>query len=96
MKPVALFSRFIRNSSKPGEIVLDLYGGSGTALIACEQTGRSARLMELEPGFCDVIVRRWEGFTGRKAELAEREGPREASFGSGLVSEAGSCQSASS
>jgi len=49
--------------------VLDLFGGSGTTAIACEKTGRKARLMELDPKYCDVIVKRWEDFTGKKAQL---------------------------
>jgi DNA modification methylase len=68
MKPVELFEYQIKNSSKDGEVVLDLFGGSGTTVIACEKTGRKARLMELDPKYCDVIVKRWEEFTGRKAE----------------------------
>lgn len=59
MKPVAMFEYQIRNSSAPGEIVLDLFGGSGTTAIACQCTGRLARLMELDPKYCDVIRRRW-------------------------------------
>jgi transposase InsO family protein len=55
-------------SSRPGENVIDLFGGSGSTLIAAEQTGRKAFLMEIDPLYCDVIVKRWEGFTGRKAE----------------------------
>ena len=69
MKPVALVERAIRNSSKSRDIVLDLFGGSGTTLIACEKTGRSARLLELDPKYADVIVRRWQGFTGQVATL---------------------------
>jgi site-specific DNA-methyltransferase (adenine-specific) len=68
MKPVALVEYCIQNSSQRGGIVLDLFGGSGTTLIACEQTGRKARLMELDPAYCDVIVQRWETLTGKKAE----------------------------
>lgn len=68
MKPVELFEYQIKNSSRPGDVVLDLFGGSGTTAIACEKTGRKARLMELDPKYCDVIVKRWEEFTGRKAE----------------------------
>lgn len=68
MKPVRLIARQIRNSTRPGEIVLDLFGGSGTTLIAAEQLGRKARLMEIDPRYCDVIIERWEQFTGRKAE----------------------------
>ena len=60
MKPVALVERAIRNSSKSRDIVLDPFGGSGSTLIACEKTGRQARLMELDPRYCDVIVRRWQ------------------------------------
>jgi len=67
-KPVELAVRAIQYSSLAGENVLDLFGGSGSTLIACEQTGRRAFLMELDPLYCDVIVQRWENFTGRKAE----------------------------
>ncbi len=67
-KPVELAVRAIQYSSKPGEAVLDLFGGSGSTLIGCEQTGRRAFLMELDQAYCDVIVKRWEEFTGRKAE----------------------------
>jgi DNA modification methylase len=67
-KPVELAVRAIQYSSRPGENVLDLFGGSGSTLIAAEQTGRRAYLMELDPLYCDVIVQRWEKFTGRKAE----------------------------
>jgi len=69
MKPVPLFDYQIQNSSKAGDIVLDLFGGSGTTMIACEQNGRSAYLMELDPRYCDVIVDRWETLTGKKAVL---------------------------
>jgi DNA modification methylase len=67
MKPVELVAYCIGNSSAPGQVVLDLFGGSGTTLIACEKLGRVARLMELDPIYCDVIVTRWEQATGRKA-----------------------------
>ena len=67
-KPVELATRAIGYSSHPGENVLDLFGGSGSTLIGCEQTGRRAFLMELDPLYCDVIVQRWEAFTGREAE----------------------------
>lgn len=67
MKPVELVERAIRNSSKPGDIVLDTFGGSGTTLIAAEKAGRVARLVELDPKFVDVIVRRWQEFSGKKA-----------------------------
>lgn len=69
MKPVELVERAVLNSSKSGDIVLDGFGGSGSTLIACEKNNRKARLMELDPKFCDVIVKRWEEYTGRKAEL---------------------------
>jgi DNA modification methylase len=68
-KPVALPEEAINNSSKGMDIVLDLFGGSGSTLIACEKVGRKARLMELDAKYCDVIVKRWEDFTGNKAEL---------------------------
>src|SRR5262249_23447036 len=66
-KPVELATRAMEYSSRPGENVLDLFGGSGSTLIAAEQTGRRAFLMELDPLYCDVIVARWEQFTGKKA-----------------------------
>jgi DNA modification methylase len=67
MKPVALVERAIRNSSKSRDIVLDPFGGSGSTLIACEKTGRQARLVELDPRYCDVIVERWQRLTGKTA-----------------------------
>jgi DNA modification methylase len=70
MKPVELVERAIRNSSRPGDIVLDPFGGSGTTLIAAEKTGRIGWLLELDPKYVDVIVKRWEAFTGRKATRA--------------------------
>jgi DNA modification methylase len=70
-KPVELPERAITNSTKQGDSVLDLFGGSGSTLIACEKIGRLARVMELEPKYCDVIVKRWEDFTGKKAVLSE-------------------------
>ena len=66
MKPVELVERAIRNSSRPGDLVLDAFGGSGTTLIAAEKSGRCARLMELDPKYCDVIVRRWQDYSGEK------------------------------
>lgn len=68
-KPVELSERAISNSSPRNGVVLDLFGGSGSTLIGCEKSGRSARLMELSPNYCDTIVARWEQFTGQKAEL---------------------------
>jgi DNA modification methylase len=71
MKPVELVERALRNSSRPRAVVLDPFGGSGTTLIAAEKSGRVARLMELDPKYADVIVRRWEAFTGRTATRVE-------------------------
>jgi len=70
-KPVELPERAITNSTKQGDMVLDLFGGSGSTLIACEKINRFARLMELDPKYCDVIVKRWEDFTGKQAILSE-------------------------
>ena len=70
-KPLALCARGIKTSSREGEIVLDVFGGSGSTMIACEQLGRKARLMELDPHYCDVIISRWEKFTGQKAKLLQ-------------------------
>lgn len=67
MKPVKLLARLIRNSTRPGEKVLDPFGGSGSTLIACEQLGRICYTMELDPRYCDVIIDRWETLTGQKA-----------------------------
>jgi DNA modification methylase len=72
-KPVELARRAIEYSSRPGENVLDLFGGSGSTLIGAEMTGRRAFLMELDALYCDVIVQRWEKFTGRKAERPATE-----------------------
>ena len=68
MKPVPLFLYLVQNSCAPGGVVIDPFGGSGTTMIAAEQTGRRARLMELDPRYCDVIVKRWEQFTGKQAQ----------------------------
>jgi len=68
MKPVDLFQYQMSNSSKPNHIILDTFGGSGTTLIAAERIQRQARLVELDPRYCDVIIKRWENFTGNKAE----------------------------
>jgi DNA modification methylase len=67
MKPVELVERAIRNSSRPGDIVLDPFGGSGTTLIAAEKTGRIGWLIELDPKYIDVIVRRWQDWSGQEA-----------------------------
>jgi len=72
MKPVELVERAVRNSSKTKDLVLDPFGGSGSTLIACEKTGRRARLIELDPKYVDVIVKRWEEFTGQKAVKAHQ------------------------
>jgi site-specific DNA-methyltransferase (adenine-specific) len=69
MKPVKLFARLIKNSSRKGDIVLDLFGGSGTTIIACEQLKRRCYMMEYDPRYVDVIIARWEKETGKKAEL---------------------------
>lgn len=69
MKPVKLFDYQIQNNTKGGDIVLDLFEGSGTTIVACEQNGRCARVMELDPRYVDVIIDRWEKFTGEKAVL---------------------------
>lgn len=69
MKPVALFDYQIKNNTKGGDIVLDLFAGSGTTVAACEQNGRNAYVMEFDPKYCDVIVKRWENLTGKKAVL---------------------------
>jgi DNA modification methylase len=68
-KPVALAEEAIDKTAKSGALILDLFGGSGSTLIACEKTNRQARLMELDPKYCDVIVKRWQDFTGKKATL---------------------------
>lgn len=67
MKPIELVARALQNSSDVGDTVLDLFGGSGTTLMAAEQTGRKCRMMELDPKYVDVIIDRWEKFTGKKA-----------------------------
>jgi DNA modification methylase len=69
MKPVELIERALRNSSKAGDLVVDLFGGSGSTLIACERRDRNARLMELDPKYADVIVQRWQEYTGKSATL---------------------------
>ena len=71
MKPISLFSYQIKNNTKQKDIVLDLFGGSGTTLISCELTNRKARLIELDPKYCDVIVNRWQELTGKKAETLD-------------------------
>jgi len=73
MKPVNLCARLIRNSSKKGELVYDAFAGSGSTLIAAEQTGRKCYTIELDRHYCDVIIERWENLTGQKAELISRK-----------------------
>ena len=68
MKPVKLVARFLINSSKEGDLVADIFGGSGTTIIAAEQLKRRCIMMELDPHYCDVIIKRWEDYTGKKAE----------------------------
>jgi site-specific DNA-methyltransferase (adenine-specific) len=72
MKPVKLIAKLIQNSSDKEHIVMDLFGGSGTTLIAAEQTNRTAYLMELDPKYVDVIIERYENFTGEKAVLLNK------------------------
>ena len=69
MKPIELIANALLNSSQPGDVVADAFGGSGSTLIACEQTGRKCYMMELDPHYCDVIVQRWENLTGKKGVL---------------------------
>ena len=73
MKPIELFAYQIQNSSRKGDIVLDSFGGSGTSIIACEQINRKCYMMELDPHYCDVILARWEHFTGKKAKKISGE-----------------------
>ena len=72
MKPIDLLVRLIKNSSRENNLILDLFGGSGSTLIAAEQTNRISYLMELDPKYCDVIIKRWETLTGKKAKLEDR------------------------
>jgi DNA modification methylase len=71
MKPVALMERAITNSSKPGDIVLDPFGGSGTTLMAAEHSKRRCRMIELDPKYIDTIIRRWQSYTKRQAVHAK-------------------------
>ena len=88
-KPVELAVRALQYSSQPGENVLDLFGGSGSTLIAAEKTGRKAFLMEIDALYCDIIVRRWEEFTGKKAERIAGSETTPAEAGVGVAGEAG-------
>ena len=69
MKPISLIGKFITNSSKPNWNVLDQFGGSGSTLMAAEQLGRTAYIMEMDEAYCDAIIKRWEDYTGQKAVL---------------------------
>lgn len=71
MKPVELVANCLNDATKAGDIALDVFGGSGTTMVACEQLGRRARLMELDPHYCDVIIARWEKLTGKHAVKIE-------------------------
>lgn len=73
MKPLKLIQRFVHNSSEEGDIVADIFGGSGSTMIVCEAMNRTCMMMELDPHYCDVIVERWEQFTGQKAVKENRE-----------------------
>ena len=68
MKPLPLFAHLVENSSRKDNVVIDLFGGSGTTLIACEEMERQCRMMELDPIYCQVIINRWEALTGKSAE----------------------------
>jgi DNA modification methylase len=72
-KPVELVTWFFNNWGKETITVADLFGGSGSTLIACEKTSRHCRMMELDPAYCDVIVQRWQAFTGKLATLEENK-----------------------
>jgi len=72
MKPVAMVEYLIKNSSKHEDIVLDTFLGSGSIIIACEKSNRICYGIELEPKYCDVIIKRWEDFTGEKAQLIKK------------------------
>ena len=74
MKPVSMFGYLIQNSTKPGDIILDSFGGFGTTIIAAEQLDRAAYVMELDERYCDVIIKRWEEQTGGKAVLHREDG----------------------
>lgn len=69
MKPIKLLAKLLRNSTREDDNVLDLFGGSGSTLLACEQLNRNCFMMELDPKYVDVIIERWEKFTGKTAEL---------------------------
>jgi DNA modification methylase len=68
MKPLELVERCLENSSQPGDLVLDLFLGSGTTLVACERTGRACLGLEIDPHYCQIAIARWEAFTGDQAK----------------------------
>jgi DNA modification methylase len=68
MKPVKLFGRIMKNSTRANDIIVDNFGGSGTTIMAAEQLTRTCYMMELDPIYCDVIIKRWEEYTGEQAE----------------------------
>ena len=70
-KPIRMLGEILQDFSNEGERILDVFGGSGSTLIACEKTNRRCYMMELDPHYCDVIIKRWETLTGKKAELIE-------------------------
>jgi DNA modification methylase len=73
MKPVGLIQKMIEWSSRPGETVLDLFGGAGSTIIACEKTGRTAKCMEIDPHYCDVIRNRWKNWIAANEERDEKK-----------------------
>jgi DNA modification methylase len=73
MKPIELVENALLNSSKLNDTVIDLFGGSGSTLIACEKLNRKCYMMEIDPHYCDVILKRWEDYTGKKVELCNQE-----------------------
>ena len=85
MKPVALVAKLIENSSRPGWVVLDPFGGSGSTLMACEGTGREARLIELDPRFTDVIVKRYAEVTGKRDITLTRDGETLTAAEAGII-----------
>ena len=85
MKPTSLIAKLVENSSRPGWVVLDMFGGSGSTLIACEATGRKARMIELDPKFCDVIVKRYVAVTEKRDIVLVRDGENIPAEGTGIL-----------